>query len=550
MDYSRKLLTERILNVTSEIIYLLTGEDYIVVNKVSEDEEWDTTHIPIVEPSPELLVTKRSKEQKVLEITNMIIHLLNGEVPIRCQDVAVYFSMEEWEYLEEHKDQFKGVMMENNASRTSPVQNFSTLMSPLSHLYQTMLLANSPNNTKSILNLCLEMIYLLTGEDYAVMQRTSGECVTSISRHHVPDGWNKTHSAITEPSLHLLADDRIRKQSILDLTNVIIHLLTGELPFRCQDFTVYFSMEEWEYLEEHKDVYKEVVMENPQLFMSLNDGTKLSAIYPLFPEDKAQLKDIFHPSSMKHFFTPNDPPVLFSRDVLSDPTNEEELPCDQSQTVKQTTGTRKDKIFTCSECGRHYKNIFNLSMHMRMHRNERPFSCSECTKCFTKKSILVEHQRVHTGEKPFACSECGKCFTKKSAVVEHQLTHTGDKSFLCSECGRGFYKKSHLDRHQKTHTGVRPFACSECGKCFTKKSILVEHQRTHTGEKPFSCSECGKSFVVKRHCERHQITHTGDKPFLCSECGRRFARKSHLERHLATHTVENLVHVQIVKNVL
>ncbi|XP_073415328.1 uncharacterized protein [Dendrobates tinctorius] len=549
MDYRRKLLTERILNVTSEIIYLLTGEDYIVVNKVSEDEEWDTTQIPIIEPSPQLLVTVRSKEHKVLEIANMIIYLLTGEVPIRCQDVVVYFSMEEWEYLEGHKDQYTGVMMENNTSLMSPVQNFSALMSPHSYLYQTIL-ANSPDNTKCILNLCLEMIYLLTGEDYAVVQRTSGECVTSISRPHVPDGSAKTHSALTEPSLHLLAHDRISKQRILDLTNMIIHLLTGELPYRCQDVTVYFSMEEWEYIEDHKDQYQDIVMENPQLFTSLDDGTKLSAVYPLFPEYKAQLKDIFHPSSMKHFFTSNDSSVLSSRGVLSDPDNEDAPSCDQSPTVKQTTGTRKDKIFTCSECGRHYKNIFNLSMHMRMHRNERPFSCSECAKCFTKKSILVEHQRVHTGEKPFACSECGKCFTKKSAVVEHQLTHTGEKAFLCSECGRGFYKKSHLDRHQKTHTGVRPFACSECGKCFTKKSILVEHLRTHTGEKPFSCLECGKSFVVKRHCERHQITHTGDKPFLCSECRRSFARKSHLERHLATHTVKNHIHVQIVKNVL
>ncbi|XP_073521115.1 uncharacterized protein [Phyllobates terribilis] len=562
MDNSRKPLTEKILNVTSEIIYLLTGEDYIVVNKVSEDEELDIMQIPIMELPPQLLVTKRSKEQKVQEITNIIINLLTGEVPIRCQDVAVYFSMEEWEYLEGHKDLYKDVLMGNNESLTTPsesftdykedfseVQTFSTLMSPYSCLYKTIL-ANSPNNIKTILNLCLEIIYLLTGEDYAVVQRVSGECVSSISRPYVPDGSTKTHNVLTEPLVHLLAHDRIRKQRILDLTNKIIHLLTGELPSRCQDVTVYFSMEEWEYLEEHKDHYKDVVMENPLIFTSLDDSTKLSAVYPLFPEYKAQLKDIFYPSIMKkHFFSPNDPSIRSSRDALSDSANEEQS-CDQSPTVKQTTGSRKDKIFTCSECGKHYKNIFNLSMHMRMHRNERPFSCSVCGKCFTKKSILVEHQRVHTGEKPFACSECGKCFTKKSAVVEHQLTHTGDKAFLCSECGRGFYKKSHLDRHQKTHTGVRPFECSECGKCFTKKSILLEHQRIHTGEKPFSCSECGKSFVVKRHCERHQITHTGDKPFSCSECGRSFARKSHLERHLATHTVENHIHVQIVKNVL
>ncbi|XP_073542483.1 gastrula zinc finger protein XlCGF66.1-like [Phyllobates terribilis] len=120
-------MAEKILKLTLEIIFQLTGEDYTVVKKTSSDrclapvsEGRGGTLSPIPGPPPHPQIHEDINDQKILELTHKMIELLTGEVPIRCQDVTVYLSMEEWEYLEGHKDRYKEVMMEEHRPRTSP----------------------------------------------------------------------------------------------------------------------------------------------------------------------------------------------------------------------------------------------------------------------------------------------------------------------------------------------------------------------------------------------------------------------------------------------
>ncbi|XP_073412602.1 gastrula zinc finger protein XlCGF66.1-like [Dendrobates tinctorius] len=127
MDMDRDKMAERMLHLTLEILFRLTGEDYTVVKKTSSDrcqgpvsEGCGRPLSPITGPPPHPLIHEDINDQKILELIYKMMELLTGEVPIRCQDVAVYFSMEEWEHLEGHRDLYKNIIMEVPQSLTSP----------------------------------------------------------------------------------------------------------------------------------------------------------------------------------------------------------------------------------------------------------------------------------------------------------------------------------------------------------------------------------------------------------------------------------------------
>ncbi|XP_077111607.1 uncharacterized protein LOC143767281 isoform X2 [Ranitomeya variabilis] len=492
MDRDRDKMAERILHLTLEILFRLTGEDYTVVKKTSSErcqadvsEGWGRPLSPITGPPPHPLIHEDINDQKILELAYKMIELLTGEVPIRCQDVTVYFSMEEWEYLEGHKDLYKDVMMEVPQPLTSPV--LSSKRTTPERCPRPLLLQD-----------CKQ-------EDPNVPQDHQGKYLPRI---------NTTET-------YMRGDERCKEEIPTDnRTDDVTRNSEGHLIF--SDFAAGDHGITSDTYEEHL-----IIPDIPQALLMKNHSSEPFQQVLSSASLKENVKN-------KNHKTTND---------LEVHTGEKQFSSGKSYSIKSRfilyrRSHSGNKLFSCLKCGKYFKRKAHHVSHQKIHTGEKPYSCSECGKCFSEKKILVKHQRTHTGEKPFLCSECGYCFNQRANLVRHQRTHTGEKPFSCPECGKCFLDKSHLVTHQRTHTGEKPFSCSECGKYFVDKSNLVKHQRTHTGEKPFSCSECGKCFIDKSNLVKHHRTHILEKQFSCSECGKCFTRKYDLVKHEKTHTGE------------
>ncbi|XP_037683499.1 zinc finger protein 69 homolog B isoform X2 [Choloepus didactylus] len=361
-----------------------------------------------------------------------------------------------------------------------------------------------------------------------------------------------------------------------------------------EDISVDFTPEEWRQLAPaHRDLYREVMLENYGNLISVDLGSKIetkesalkndilweelphglmmekftrgSTLYStlgnVFKSDKLESQEnqrmgvgqisLIHKKtvtqerdqesnrfektineSSKVKPAPIDPPR--KRDHKYD-TPEKKSRCNLDL-INHSRSYAKIKTFECNICEKIFKQLIHLTEHMRIHTGEKPFRCKECGKAFSQSSSLIPHQRIHTGEKPYECKECGKTFRHPSSLTQHLRIHTGEKPYECGVCEKAFSQSIGLIQHLRTHVREKPFTCKDCGKTFFQIRHLRQHEIIHTGVKPYICNVCSKTFSHSTYLTQHQRIHTGERPYKCKECGKAFSQRIHLSIHQRVHT--------------
>ncbi|XP_018428904.1 PREDICTED: oocyte zinc finger protein XlCOF7.1-like, partial [Nanorana parkeri] len=326
---------------------------------------------------------------------------------------------------------------------------------------------------------------------------------------------------------------KLTTHRILRQTLEIIGLLTGdkwvigeeddafenpdEVPVKCGDVGVYFSPDEWDYIEAHKEMYIDIIPEDPLLTESQQDlasGEESASEDEAKPSPDHQNSPEWKPQSDRSDFS--DSELSTDEDGGSDSSKKrktEDAFLGNPEIKIEYSADGRSRTFWCLRCNislkdrRGFRSHLKTQRHLNYRADEEEVACDDCSQVFNTRSALVKHKAENHANKRYACTICGLEYDYISQFIIHQRAHTGEKPFECDKCGKRFGHKCTLLVHHRRHLKGKTVKCSKCDRLFDTKSQLHRHERIHVPKKPFKCPVCGKQFEQKSLFTRHKWEH-------------------------------------------
>ncbi|KAM5146332.1 uncharacterized protein ACMZJ9_013548 isoform 2-T2 [Mantella aurantiaca] len=331
MGHTKEQISEKILNHALEIIYLLTGEKYVIVKK---------------------------------KFPHCCIHPKSGGVPVKCDDVSVYFSMEEWDYVKGHKEDYQDVIMDTDApSNTMEISEDPEIELPDLHVGEPQcpssdvpadLTADASNDASS---------------DVSPGASTAG-------KHDEDSEKSKQDKDESEEKDKSDAEDSEEDSNIAEPMKMDV---ARERPFAGPLYREAMRFEMTEEIQE--------------------DGT----VRPLSTE--TTLLDKLHPEIYRYDQNIWSISQRFICGTNNRPYNQPSIITDDDD----------------SDLGQSPIQVPNLA-------EEKPYRCVACDQLFKYKSSVTRHYAVVHGVKPHQCNECGKRFSTKFNSVVHKCHPRKNKS--------------------------------------------------------------------------------------------------------------------------